>query len=455
MDKIKNYIKEQNLIKHGDGIVVAFSGGPDSMYLLRKLLQYREEWDLKLAAVHINHGLLDDAKEQAEFARDFCVKHQVPFYLFEADILAYAKQQKMSVEEAGRKFRYEKFYEVRKELSYTSIAVAHHLDDRAETVLYRMARGTGWKGMAGIRAKQNKIIRPLLEVSKREILHELERWGQDYNYDPSNQDTHYARNRVRHLILPELANVNHKAAEHIASLAEQMQEVGEYLEWQILQAVNDCVDQKKERYEIKIKAFQTYPAFMQKEVIKYCLEKVAGSQKDLKRVHIAHILELKDRQTGRTIDLPYEVQAMRQYDAIILQKKQKTIEEKIELLGEGNYEVPFANGRLKVSVLKNDEEILEKIYTKTFDYDKIKEKLIVRTYEPGDYFIMNKKGQQKKLNRFYIDRKIPAPDRVKIPLIAMGQHILWVIGERTTYEYRVTEDTKKVLKLEWMQMEEE
>lgn len=454
MDKMKEYSRKYNLIKRGDRIVVAFSGGPDSVCLMRKLLQYKDEMDLTLAAVYINHKLLKEAEQHAAFVRGFCDCYDIPLYYFEKEIASYAKAEKMSVEEAGRKFRYQKFYEVLESLEYDSIAVAHHQDDRAETVLYRMARGTGWKGLAGIRPKQDKIIRPLLGMSKIEILMELEELGQTYNIDPSNRDTVYARNQIRHRVLPDLAVVNRQASEHIAQLAEQMEELGQYMEDQIDQLWMSCVILEQEQCKICIKKLKKSPQFLQKEVLKKALAKAAGQEKDLTRTHVGQLQFLMTAQTGKKMDFPYDVRALRQYDWLVLQKKQQDETQQILITGEGNYEIPFARAILQAKILQKNEEFLQKMYTKSFDYDKIKGQIAVRTYQKNDYFIMNSKGQRKKINRYYIDQKIPGNQRKGIPLVAEGNHILWVVGGRISEAYKVTNQTKKVLQLTWMQMEE-
>lgn len=455
MEKIIHYIKKHNLINNGDKIVIAFSGGPDSVYLMLVLLKLRDQMGLSLAAVHINHRLLKEAQEQAEFAQDFCAQHEVPFYCFEKDIHRYAKEEKISVEEAGRKFRYQKFYQVADELGYDSVALAHHRSDLSETVVYRMARGTGWKGMAGIRPRQNRLIRPLLCISKEEILEELKNQKQSYNIDPSNAETVYARNKIRHNVLPELNKVNAQASDHIAELAEQMEELGAYIEGHLSQAWKDCVSVENGICRICRSKLKEYHLFMQKEVLKKALSEVAGSEKNLTRSHVEHLLDLLDAQTGREKDFPYKVWALRQYDELVIQKRQETVSGKIILSGEGDFEIPFASGWMNVKIFpKKEEEFSRKMYTKTFDYDKIMKSVVVRTWKKDDYFVMNQEGQRKKLNRYFIDQKVPKDQREKIPLVADGNHILWIIGGRISGEYKVTEDTKRVLQLTWTQMEE-
>lgn len=455
MDKIKNYIKRHNLINKEDKIVIGFSGGPDSLYLMLVLLELRQEFSLSLAAVYINHQLLAEASGHEAFARRFCEEHGVPFYCYRKDIASYAAKERLSIEEAGRKFRYATFYHVLEKLHYDSIAVAHHRNDLAETVLYRMARGTGWKGMAGIRPKQNRILRPLLCVTKEEILKELMKRQQTYNVDPSNEDTVYARNQIRHKVIPELSIVNGQAAEHIADLAEQMEELGVYLTDQIEGAWSSCVICDGDKRRICMESCRKLPVFLQKEVLKRTLAEVAGSERDLKRIHVEQLLKLMEAQSGREMDFPYQIRAVRQYDELVIGKREEPCEEASIRLQEGIQWIGFAGGWMKAEIFpKKDEEFSEKMYTKTFDYDKIRNHAVVRTWQQDDYFVMNDKGQRKKLNRYFIDQKIPKDQRKKIPLVADEDHIIWIIGGRISGEYKVTDATKWVLQLTWTRMEE-
>ncbi len=455
---MRQFNQKYGLIKKGDKIVIAFSGGPDSVYLFLKLLELKEEFDLELIAVHINHGLMKESEEHAEFVKKFCQSHGVKLYYFKKDISAYAKELKLSIEEAGRKFRYEKFYEIKDKHQCASIAVAHHKNDQAETVLYRMSRGTGWKGMAAIRPKQNGIIRPMLNISKKEILAYLGEIGQDYNVDPSNSNTIYARNIIRNCAIPELERVNKQAVSHIAALAQQMEEIGAYLEEQIEVAYQSCAKQEEEMLRIFLPNFVKLPNFMQLEVLKKALVFITKKEKDLTREHIKAMQDLTLRQSGKEIFLPYSVKVIKEYDFLLLEKQGEKKENEEANVGiflkEGWQEIPFFKARIYVYLGQKNEQFVENRYTKTFDYDKIKQCLNVRTRKQGDYFIINEKGQSKKIKRYFIDEKIPSRVRDEIPLIADGSHILWIPGLRVSKAYEVTKETKHILQLIWENMEE-
>lgn len=458
--KIDAFIKEHNLINKGDQILIAFSGGPDSVFLALTLLRLRAEYNLTLAALHVNHNIEEGANMQADFAREFCEKNQITYYEYSADIPALSKEWKMSLELAGRTYRYDKLREVKKAYGYNSIALGHHINDQAETILYRMARGTGIHGMSGIRPKHEEMIRPLLVVTKEEILTELDRLSQSFNVDVSNDEIDYVRNQIRHLVLPKLCEINTKTVEHIGELALKMEEMLSYLKPQIEAAYEVCV----KNHRISILEIEQYPVFMQQEVVRSALIRICEQEKDLASIHVDKILNLKMTQTGREVHLPYGVCAVREYDEIVLMKRAEKVPNQEQTKPEkrlcfkdyeGIISLDDWKADLTYKFIEKPESIDEKMYTKYFSYDRMDNEVILRNARPGDYFIMNSQGQKKKLNRYFIDAKIPKQLRERIPLIAMGNHVLWIIGERVSEAFRVTDETTLIIEITWVTKENE
>ncbi len=453
---LKPYEIDDNLIKRGDRILIAFSGGPDSVYLALKLVELREALDLTLFAVHINHNLEEEADAQADFAKAFCVEHGITYAVFSEDIRGVANQNKCSLELAGRQVRYQRFYEQLEAWNCDTIALGHHKNDQAETLLYRMARGTGLHGMGGIKPRQGRLIRPLLSLTKEEILAALSHLCQHYNVDVSNARTDYVRNRIRHLVIPELEQVNEKAVHHMAELAQQVEEMLAYLTPQVEEACNRCIDQNK----IDLSSLREYPVFLQKEVIRQGIITACEAEKDIGRVHMEQTLNLLSMQTGREVHLPYGVRAVREYDQIAFYKEgdvgrgQNGQEQKdLPIVPGKEYVLPGWNACIKIRLLEKGSAISEKIYTKYFSYDKIKSGITLRTAREGDYYIMNQAGQHKKLNRYFIDQKIPKEDRTRVPLLADDHHILWIVGGRISEAYKVKEDTQNILEITWIEKE--
>ena len=230
MEKVIEFIKRETLITQGDDITAGISGGADSVYLLRVLCRLREKMDIRIQAVHVNHQIRREAAADQKFVEDLCRKLHVPCSVVSVDVPARAREEKLSLEEAGRKVRYEAFYRAVKGKKNGKIAVAHHQNDQAETFLFRVARGTGLEGAGAMKPADFPLIRPLLCMQKQEIIEALETMGQDWVEDASNEDTAYARNQIRCHVIPPLEEVNPRAVAHIASLTEDLQEAGAFLE---------------------------------------------------------------------------------------------------------------------------------------------------------------------------------------------------------------------------------
>ena len=316
MEKVKKFIKEKNLIKTGNKLIVGVSGGADSVYLLLVLESLKEEMNLEIIAVHINHMIRKEAVDDQRFVEELCGKLSVPCKTFEVDVHNIAQREKMSLEEAGRKVRYDVFFKMMKKYKADKIAIAHHQNDQAETFLYRMARGTGIYGAAAMKEEDGKLIRPLLCMKKQEIVNELTKMGQGWVEDASNQDDTFARNQIRNQIIPRLEQINDQAVEHIGLFCEDIQEVTTYLTKQIEDALNRCTKSIENGCEIDCEKLFIENPWIQKQILKKVLEGTAGKRKDLERRHINDLLSLAQQGTGRRISLPYQVTAEKNYQYI-------------------------------------------------------------------------------------------------------------------------------------------
>lgn len=241
MLEIKRYIEKNQLIRPGDGVVVGLSGGPDSVFLLYALHTLQARMGFTLRAVHVHHGIRGaEADRDAAFSAELCAKLAVPFQAVHVAAPAYAAQQGLSLEEAARILRYEALEAARQQLEAPTawIAVAHHLDDQAETVLHNLVRGAGLRGLAGMENRRNHVIRPLLSIKREDILKWLEQNKIAYVTDSTNADPHYTRNRIRSTVLPELREINPEASAHIAHSAALLREADAYFHALALQYVD-------------------------------------------------------------------------------------------------------------------------------------------------------------------------------------------------------------------------
>ena len=439
MKKVCEYIKLNNLIDKNDNIILGVSGGADSVCLLYIINTIKEEYALNITAVHINHMIRETAGRDEDFTRKLCEKLGVKFLSFKTDCPAISERDGISLEEAGRNERYRLFNETgEKEYGKENykIAVAHHMDDLAETLIFNMARGTGINGLASVKCKSGNIIRPLLCVTRAEIEEYLYRAGAEYVNDETNFSDDYARNKIRHKIIPTMNEITEKAVNHMASCAGQLGEIEDYLKNQTDLLWEKYIRESENEILILDSVLSEHPALV-KRVIHRALTEVAGRARDISAIQIEAVLNLFELQTGRKRDLIYNMEALRVYEGVkILTKKEVSEEDKENILG-----------RLRFEIMDRDfsQNIPTDLYTKWFDYDKIKYSLNVRFRREGDYLTVNDKNAKKLLSDYMTNEKIPSDKRDEIPLLADGDHILWVAGYRISNYYKVTDETKKIV----------
>ena len=455
-------IKDYDMIKRGDRIVAGISGGADSVAMLLQLAEYREQTDYTLQVFHLNHLIRDDASHDEEFVRDLCNKLNIPFHSEQIDVTALSARLHISLEEAGRKAR----YEAMRDLSPDKIAVGHHRDDLAETVILNMCRGTGLHGMVGIAPVQDDIIRPLIYMGRAEIEEYLTSIGQDYCTDSTNAQTDYTRNKIRHDILPLLSrSVNDKATEHITSMAEDMLRLERYVMARVDEAYDKYVqlNESDGLIHLKLKAMNELDKYIANELILKVLENITPRRKDITRSHVEGIAGLHELPGEKTMDIPYGIKVIKTYDELIFVKNPdetdiKPLNIKIPALTEGEgWSTVLDDGTditIRVKSYKNKPPIPNKAYTKWFDYDKIDcSELYLRYRTKGDYLTINSKGDRKSIQDYMVDEKIERYRRDTIPLLAQGNHILWVVGHRISEQYKLSEESKRILEVDITQGE--
>ncbi|MBR5798884.1 MAG: tRNA lysidine(34) synthetase TilS [Lachnospiraceae bacterium] len=480
VNKVFSYVKAYRMIEEGDTVITGVSGGADSVCLLFVLLKLREKIPFFPVVVHVNHQVREDAGEDALFVEALCKKWQVPFYMVSEDMKAYALANRLSEEEAGREIRYRAFEDIllkeyeKKAIDLTDeagkeawmakakIAVAHNSNDRAETMLFHLFRGTGLKGACGIRPVSGRIIRPLLSVSREEIEAYLELNGLDFCTDSTNASDDYTRNRIRHHILPFAEQeICSGAVSHMNRAAEEFQMADAFIQKEVLAAKERCRIGEGLPLQLDITVLQKEDEYLQGRVLFSFLEELVPGCKDLTAEHISNLQRLMAANGSKELSLPYHIRAGKEYNILTFgQKKQESEEKDAEIKETGEY-VVLIGGRLEVPGLGmvesrifpalDTENIPRKTYTKWFDYDKITTSACFRTRKAGDYLCINKQAEHKLLQDYFVNEKIPRKQRDSLYVLADGSHILWVPGYRISEHYKVTQDTEKILEIKIIQ----
>ena len=467
IEKVRQYVEQYGMLSSGDTVVAGISGGADSLCLLFLLHEFAKKLPLRIAAVHVNHKIREEAGEDAAYVKQICEGLGIPFFLKEYDVEGLAERQGISTEEAGRNVRYQAFHEVLDQYLLTDvkgteadasktgsrgkIAVAHTANDRAETMLFHLFRGTGLTGLTGIRPVRGQIIRPLLCLERAEIEEYLEEKGIAFCIDRTNYEDTYTRNKIRHHILSYAQeNICDKSIRHMNRTAQMLAETEDFLREQTLQVYQEITKRQENGYHIAVSKFKELHVLLQKRVLLLCMEELKAGRKDIGAVHIGAVRELFYKEGNKEQSLPGGMIARREFDSVFIGKQEKPENKRvmrpvcvpceIEIEGIGVFEF---------TCLEYDKSkiIPEKTYTKWFDYDKIVKSLVLRTRQTGDYLTINETLSRKTLKKYLIQEKIPEKERDKMYVLADGNHILWVIGYRISQYYKIGPKTKRILQV--------
>ncbi len=500
--KVLGFMRNKHMTDRGDGVLAAVSGGADSVCLLLLLNGMAAELGIRVFAFHMNHGIRgEEADRDEQFVGELCKQLEIPLTVVHEKVETYAEEHGLSGEEAGRILRYRHLEDTAERYQCAKIAVAHHEDDDAETVLLNLFRGSGLAGLSGIRPVRGKIIRPLLCVSRKEIEEYLKEQGFSWCEDSTNRENDYTRNKIRNELLPWVKeNINSRAAEHILAVSELAAQADVYFEMEAERILEEsCLKRREEAKQptsqnageadgkesgtgqdsnvaenamkmytkISTNLFDSQPEILKTYIIRRMVLNAAGKAKDITERHIRAVMKLTGPGGGHSVNLPYGLQAVRGYETLKIvqgQERRSAVESSDpgqKWKNEGSFEkeirlrtdldetfrVGPASIRLHAIPRKKEPEIPKNQYTKWFDYDKINVGLSIRYRKNGDYLTLSG-GGKKKLRRFMIDEKIPEDERDRIPVLADGDHVLWVVGYRISDYYKITDETEHILEAE-------
>lgn len=457
LEKVRRYIEQWHMLESEDCVIVGVSGGADSLCLLFVLLELQKQIPFRLIACHVNHGLRgEEADADEAYVKKICAEYKISCESCFENVELIAKKRKQSTEEAGREVRRAFFEKVLLKYGGTKIALAHHKNDNVETFFLNLARGSGLKGLCGIHPVKGNVIRPLLCVERSEIEAYLEERGIGYCEDKTNTSDLYTRNRIRNHVIPYLQEeVNAQVVSHIDETTEYLRLVQDFLEEQTEIFFAQSVVKKEEEYLILEETYKNIPNVLQPLVLRKALSELAGREKDLEAVHVRSLQELLKKQTGRRVDLPYQMVGRRTYQGIEIEKKKEEEDTFSEIIFDCKSEWQktfFIQGKeIVCRVFEKTSEMLppaEKNNTKWFDCDIMENRLSFRTRKPGDYITIHSDGSRQKLKSYFINEKIPQKERDQILLAADGSHILWIVGHRLNCIYEVSEKTKRILEIQ-------
>ncbi len=474
LDKIiLSTISSYNMIKQEDRIIIALSGGADSVFLLHFLHKYIRYFNIQLFAFHVNHQLRGVAADSDElFCKSICEELQIPFASVSANVKQFAIDRKQSIEEAGRNIRYELLKEEMSRISCNKIATAHHADDNTESVLMNLTKGCGIDGLRGIAPiLEGIIIRPLLAVSKNEIIKTLEKSGFTFRTDETNADNTFERNKIRGMIVPVLKEINPALASAVSRLTENAREVSNQYEvllseWEqqvVFSPINNKVidtrtepewvtsASNKRVLELKIKALKLLPNNSQSAVIRHTAAKHLNLQ--LLKIHCDAVRELISKITGTAIELPKGYTAIRERELILISK---SIPDTAIFFSADCWELSFGKGTEIDGLLFQVEHFNSAQQPNYVSSDKMTEyidgrniilPLIVRRWQAGDSFQPLGMKNSKKVADFLAEQRVSTRKKRLQLVVCSGSDIIWVVGFRIDERYKICENSNNILKL--------
>jgi len=451
LQKVKQTIITHDLLRQGNSILVALSGGPDSVALLHILCRLRRSYKLTLGAVYINHNMRPRAaKKEERFCQLLCDELSIPLTIVREDVPALAKKARCGLEETARDIRYAVFDRLAKTYPYDRVALGHHADDQVETILFRLFRGTGPSGMTGMPVKRGKYVRPLLELTRADILAYLKKHSLRWCEDTSNKSLRFRRNWIRHRLLPGLRNnLNPKVDAAILSLARHLLEDEAFLESIVDRTARRMVRMTPGgKIALALKIYRDYSVALRHRLLRHCLKATCRSESTLSREAVQRLDRLAMSGSG-AISLPAQLQASVAGPTLYVWGC-SSVDVYEELTPGMSLNLDWPS----VKFTSRLEKLAQKSVNKStgcsrirLDWDKLRPPLVIRTVHPGDRFRpLGMKGH-KKVGDFLTDRKVPRPLRDEVLLLCDQNGPVWVTGYEIADRVKIDERTGKVLRV--------
>jgi len=455
LKKVQDTLTTYRMLQAGDRVLVAVSGGPDSVALCHVLYQLRQTYPVELLVAHVHHGLRgSEADQDASFVQDLARQLGLPAVVQEVNVRSWQKEHGGSLQMAARALRYQCLHQIMANEGASKLALGHNADDQAEEILLRIFRGAGQRGLTGMPPCNRKgVIRPLLECHRYEITSYLENRSLAYRQDESNLKPWCQRNLLRLELLPRLQqNFNSNLSATLLRTSNIFREEEEF--WDaLLSAWLDQYAIEGEGGGLRLPLgplLETHPA-MQKRLLRRVVERVKGDLRSFGFHHTEILMQLcRSAAANSQIDLPGEVKAEKNYSWLTIGLRQQTPEDfYYEIAGPGNYPFPRLNHRMLLEKVPADlaSELSRHPTEALMDLDRVSFPLVLRSSKAGDRFRPLGLGGGKKLKKFFIDAKIPRGQRRRIPILCSGEQIIWVVGHRLDDRVKVTVNTSRLLRL--------
>jgi len=449
--KVKGTIKKHSMVNPGDRIIVAVSGGPDSVCLLGLLHSLSDGLCASLHVAHLDHMFRGkESADEALFVADLAKKLNIPATVKRIDVPAYCSERGLSPQVGAREVRYGFLQQVAKETGSSRIATGHTADDQAETFLMRLLRGAGVSGLSAIPPMRENIIRPLIEVTRQEVLEHLAVNDLEFKTDPSNSKPLYTRNRVRLEVLPVLMRFNPRIVETLAAEAALLREENEAMDSHLSACAAGVLSRDDGSVIIKREEFNSLPLAFKRRLFRRSVDLAGEASSGLSAPRIEEALQfMATAQTGRTMDLPLNLAIAREYDCFVMSAKSSSPGFSADLLVPGVTAISPPSLEVETFVRpdrRSAPEDANYLWQAEFDYDKIGPLLTLRSRRPGDRFHpAGMGGRSKKLQDYFVDEKVPTRKRDAVPLLVSGSDILWVLGHRTDERFLPGPETLRVL----------
>jgi len=460
-EKVVAFLEENKLKLRGEKLLLAVSGGPDSVCLLHILARFRKTWGLDLTVAHLDHqlrGLASD--EDAEYVAELARAMDIPAVIASEDVAAYQAEHSLSPEEAAREVRYAFLSRAARETGSRRVATGHTRDDQVETLLMHLVRGSGLGGLAGLElvtpwpypGTNISLLRPLLPLSRVETEDYCREHGLAPRYDASNRDLCPLRNRLRHELLPQLELLNPQFREAILRTARLAREANQYLADEAARVQGEILNRDGEAVVLDKAGLARLPAILRRRLLRQAIETLLGNLKDIELRHADILMDALQHPAGRCFHLPDGLRFTVEYGGYRLEREDNATEipvapkEEIALKIPGKTALP--QGSLSARILRPAEiKLKDDPYTAYLDLDKTGNKLTVRARRRGDRFQPLGLGQPKKVAEFMRDARLPRAARDGALVICNGEQIVWLAGLRIDERVKVTPRTQRVLRL--------